>query len=261
MRRLRILVFIGVLVLGVASFSSGDEVSAETTKTQVQQERYFRIVVAVANVRSEPSTLSPVVTKVERGTVVKVLGLGGDWVKVSVLAEGVPEKVGYIWRTLGALESFTIEASVSESPAPPVVPTSQTTLIEPKPKLVIPTFPNRPANTTGKLPGFTEWSVQLERARAERGKGIRFMLIGGATVVVAPLIGGAISSAGDGTPGTVLTLMATLGGTGILGYGGFTLYKAREEIEDLDQDGRIKGYLTLGPVPGGGAQVALNIRF
>ena len=74
------------------------------------------------------------------------------------------------------------------------------------------------------------------------------MLIGGATLVAGPLIGG--RSAGSAA-GRAFIHVTTLGGLGVLGYGGWTHLRARERMEDLDREGRINGYLTLAPTPGG----------
>lgn len=102
-------------------------------------------------------------------------------------------------------------------------------------------------------PGFDEWNSRLEQTRVKRGRGMKFALIGIGTTVVGPLIGGS-----TGSPSFVYLL--ALGGTGITVYGGWTWYSARQEIEDLDQEGRIKGYLTFVPTDGG-VRLAMNFRF
>ena len=109
-------------------------------------------------------------------------------------------------------------------------------------------------------PGFDAWNGRFELARAKRGKGVRFILIGAAVATVGPLIGAAMISESGTTGGSAFALITTMGGIGTLGYGGWTLYSARQEIEDLDREGRIKGYLTLAPIPGG-AQMAARFTF
>lgn len=46
-------------------------------------------------------------------------------------------------------------------------------------------------------------------------------------------------------------LAVSLIGAGISGYGGYLWYTAKQDIEDLDMEGRTKGFLTLTPTRGG----------
>jgi len=56
-------------------------------------------------------------------------------------------------------------------------------------------------------------------------------------------------------------MMGGLGGAAIIGYGGWKYTSARDEIEDLDREGRTKGYLTLTPLHDKGVRLAVHVTF
>jgi hypothetical protein len=122
-------------------------------------------------------------------------------------------------------------------------------------------YRRRQAAMAKKPGGFAEWSRELEAAKTKRGRGIRHMVIGGGVMIVVPLL--AVAADSDGSSGlmTAGAAVGLVGGAGVMGYGGWEVVDAGMKIYDLDQEGRIKGYLSLGPAPRGGAQVALSIRF
>jgi hypothetical protein len=109
--------------------------------------------------------------------------------------------------------------------------------------------------TAARKPGFNEWDGRLESAKTKRGKGLRLIVIGTGIGVVGPLISVAlISNSGSYSgvsAGATVGLITMLGGLGTAGYGAWTWHSAKEQIDDLDREGRMKGYLTLAPIPGG----------
>lgn len=120
---------------------------------------------------------------------------------------------------------------------------------------------------SGKPPGFTEWSAKLDSAKARRNSGKKVFWIGLGIATVVPVVA-AVAITTDpldpdtGNAANALTLVGLLGGTAMGVIGGIKWHNASEEIDDLDREGRIKGYLTLAPAPrGNGAQLALTLRF
>lgn len=89
--------------------------------TAAAQEQVFQVTATRgAVIRAEPSTSSARLTVVAKETILTVVAVNGDWVKVR-LSE-VPLKEGYIYKTLGFVKSA---ADIAPVPAP--------TPVEPKP--------------------------------------------------------------------------------------------------------------------------------
>ena len=121
-----------------------------------------------------------------------------------------------------------------------------------------------------KLDGFTEWQARLDRAKSARRNARNTMLIGAgimaAGVVVGILVTGtSVDEIGnlEGSPksGLAVTMIGGLGGAAVMGYGGWKYVSARDNIEDLDREGRTKGFLSVVPLPEKGVRVALRLTF
>lgn len=94
-------------------------------------------------------------------------------------------------------------------------------------------------------PGFDEWNGRIQAARSRRTRGSRIVMAGVGVIVLSNFVGG--SSEG----GLKAQLAVSLIGAAVTGYGGYLWHTARQRIEDLDLEGRTKGYLSLAPTRGG----------
>lgn len=115
------------------------------------------------------------------------------------------------------------------------------------------------AQETAKPPGFAEWSTKIELAKHRRESSKLLFWIGLGTAVVVPFLGLAVHS-GDGGASNAIAVIGGLGGAGLATYGGLKAKGAAEEIDDLDREGRTKGYLTHAP-RARGLEVAFSWRF
>ncbi len=113
-----------------------------------------------------------------------------------------------------------------------------------------------------KPPGFAEWMGKLEAAKDRRKSGRTLFWSGIIVGTVVPIIGIAAGSTGTTAGGksyVFLTLTGLVGGGGLATYGGYKAHKASEDIQDLDREGRIKGYLSRNRTSG--VRLAIAIRF
>jgi hypothetical protein len=117
------------------------------------------------------------------------------------------------------------------------------------------------ANAKGRPAGYSEWLRQMKAAKARSKSGQKRATIGAGVMLGGALVGAAATSVSPDAGG-VLLAASVLGGTVMFGHGIYNVYKATVDIGELDHQGRIKGYyLSLGPALGGGAQVAVTLRF
>lgn len=215
-------------------------------------EQAVQVVSRVANVRDSDSLKGEVIFQVYRGDVLRLHARSGDWYFV----EDRSGRRGYISRTLVE----TVQLQPARPAIAPPAPTVTQKVEQPQPAAPVRTEPAQaPMRLAAQQapaaskPGFAEWNNRLELAKAKRGKGIKFILIGLGTTV-----GGSAVLSRSSSPG--LIQVVAMSGMGVAGYGGWTLYKAKQEIEDLDREGRMNGYLTLAPIPGG-AQMSARLTF
>jgi len=111
-------------------------------------------------------------------------------------------------------------------------------------------------------PDRTEWQRRLEAAQDRRHAAKRLVLYGlgisGAGVVLA--IAGSGDALDPNTGLVTLGAVASLAGGGVCIFGGYGWLSANGDIDDLDREGRMNGYLTLRPMRGG-MQLAAVLRF
>lgn len=88
------------------------------------------------------------------------------------------------------------------------------------------------------------WLGQIEETRKKRDRGL---LIG-----VGGLGGGILIASLAGSKGSVGgAVFGGLAGAAAAGYGGWTYVRAKDRLDDLDREGRAKGYVSILPTSGG----------
>ena len=179
------------------------------------QELQFRVTVQVANIRLEPTTSSSVIGQAKAGTVLKVIE-AGEWVRVSLPAEGGFEKVGYILARLGNLETVQ-KAQVQSTPR-------VASLAREDPAQATPVQPEvnskSPSSPEVKDPGSASQTVRQVQSQKRTGPG-KF----GVGINLAATPGGAVPSILYDLTDRV-TLNAALGlYTGVTGVTGELLYR------------------------------------
>ena len=120
--------------------------------------------------------------------------------------------------------------------------------------------------TAAKPAGFDEWSTRIERAQARSVDGKKWLLTGVVVSGVGALLAGLnkVNESNFGGPNPEHTFWAAMGmiaGAGMAGYGGYRYAQARGNIEELEREGRAKGYLTLSPLPEKGIYLAVHLEF
>lgn len=114
-----------------------------------------------------------------------------------------------------------------------------------------------------------EWQKKLAGAQAKRSRGLTYAWFGLGGVVVGSVVVGASTSPFYVSPfysdsgnsaGLAIGTVLVLGGAGLSGYGLYNWYKAGDEIDNLDREGRLKGYFSFLPERGG-ARVAMTFVF
>jgi hypothetical protein len=109
------------------------------------------------------------------------------------------------------------------------------------------------------------WQKKLDDAQSRRRRGQRYVFIGIGVAVVGSVIVGAAGPdyilLEDSSSGLrIVGALTAVGGAGIFWYGVYNWVKGADEVDNLDREGRAKGYLSLIPTKGG-AKVALNFSF
>jgi len=99
--------------------------------------------------------------------------------------------------------------------------------------------------------GLAQWKAKVDAAQKRRRSGVTYVLVGTGVAVASSVLGVATAS-------LPVYLIGGLGGSALMIYGGVTWISANDQIDELDREGRMKGYLSQT----GGAQwrVALSIR-
>lgn len=124
------------------------------------------------------------------------------------------------------------------------------------------------AQTPGTVvaPAKDEWQKKLGDAQVKRSRGLRYTWFGVGGVLVGSIVAGASGSSYDyylgrrNSAGFAIGAVMILGGAGLSGYGLYNWIKSSDEIDNLDREGRLKGYLSLLPERGG-ARVAMTFAF
>ena len=107
----------------------------------------------------------------------------------------------------------------------------------------------------------TEWQARLKQAQARRSRGLRNIFVG----VGTSTLGGILVMTGrpsisvdrfgnihDGGKGRrTLGFLTILVGSGVSTYGGYHWLKGADEVDNLDREGRMNGYISLVPTSGG----------
>lgn len=216
-----------------------------------------RVTVPKANVRLEPAAGSPVLTSVPAGTLLELLE-EGEWHLVTIpTSQHQLPRTGYIFSRL-------VEVTRRPMPAPPSQLVLEPTATAAPPAavqqqaappraaeadrgsegVVFAAAPPAPAAAVARLSAREQWISDVEAARKKRDRGL-YILIGGigGGAVIAMAAGSKLSMGG-----AVLGAAVVMGGGG---YGGWTYFRARNRLEDLDRDGRVHGYVSVVPMPGG----------
>lgn len=81
-----------------------------------QNSKVFRITVALANVRAEPTTKSDVLSQLPRGVSVDVIRELAGWVNVSIPRQDGTRTSGFVAATLGVLEVAAVQQTSRETP-------------------------------------------------------------------------------------------------------------------------------------------------
>jgi hypothetical protein len=100
-----------------------------------------------------------------------------------------------------------------------------------------------------------DWNNRLEDAQERRKRGLRLVLYGigaaGAGTVVALTVAGSSDTVGGLRAGSAIAVISSLAGGGLATFGAFKWFSANGDIDDLDREGRAKGYLSIAPLPRG----------
>jgi hypothetical protein len=116
----------------------------------------------------------------------------------------------------------------------------------------------------GKPPGFAEWSTKLDAAKARRNSGRKLFwtgIVGGSALSIVAIALASKTSEGAQNASNFFITAGLLGGGGVATYGAIRGHRALSDIEDLDREGRTKGYLAGQLPPLAPSQLALTIRF
>lgn len=225
----------------------------------------FRITVSAANVRREPSYTAPIITTVKKDARLTVIDASEQWIKVEVADQNGQRTIGYVLNSLGILER-TIEV-VRESSPPRVAPSPQAAA----PVIAAPAAPATrdlavalPA-VSAASPALTrslaaerernDWNLRLEDAQQRRKKGLRLVIYGVGIATVGTIVGVTMIQGSDSyggvQSGSAIGTFSSLGGGALATWGAFRWFGANSAIDDIDREGRQKGYLSVVPTRDG----------
>lgn len=227
----------------------------------------FRITVSAANVRKEPSTTSPIIAIAPQDSSLVVVGRSGQWVQVEAVDRNGTKVTGYILGNLGIVERTPDQPAnkLTSAPAVPSSPSSDSLPAKPNSSATatvddsssrgadvrVPLVPqSSPGGLGGQATDRNEWRRRLQEATEKRSRSRRLALIGGGVAAFGMFVVPAMVPA-DSASAAKSGLLVGLGGLGTMFYGVYQWHLAKEAIDDLDRDGRMKGYLAIAPTRGG----------
>jgi hypothetical protein len=116
--------------------------TASSLSAQVKLEG--RVTTARANVRLQPDRSAPIIDKLPADTVVEVIDLGGQWVKIALPKTDGVRRTGFVHRDLIDVHTVGVDADI-DAQASEKAPSSPTPTASPLPDPVETSISNAPA--------------------------------------------------------------------------------------------------------------------
>ena len=232
MKRAKILLF-SVVLLFIAS------VSLFSAETEV------RVIVSKANIRLNPTTQSEILGTAPLGAVYKVLRKESNWYCIKFITGQAVEIIGYIHQSLVEVFEKEVEEAINEK----VIKKQESVKVKEDIKVLPEITTNQTKQKTDikKSPDYIKWKQEYEQAEHTFISWKKHMWIGmvaliGASVAT-PLI--AISGRYEVPIGpTIAASVIGVAGGGLMLTAMVIRSSAKEKMELLLNNGRIKGYIT-----------------